>query len=161
MLIRTLLTVVISISVCGFAKPDGPYGPQVETEPQREIGQALANWVIATNRGDEVAANTIWGPNVVGWFPAAREFSNEAASEIAGLPEKKDGAYSTYELKIEEIAASGEIASVYDIWTETRHFKGSEVTVKRTIRGNELWRHQPDGKWKIVRWVSAPEKWHR
>lgn len=56
---------------------------------------------------------------------------------------------------------SGSLAAVHDIWTETLHFDGSKVTVRRVIRGSEMWRRQPDGKWKIARWLSAPEKWVR
>jgi ketosteroid isomerase-like protein len=128
---------------------------------EAQIRKALADWVAATNRRDDAAADVIWGPNVVGWFPEAPEFSNSAAFALAGIPEKKDASYSTYELKIEEVAVSGSMAAVYDIWTETKHFNGSSVTVRRIIRGNELWRLQPDGKWRIVRFVSAPEKWEK
>ena len=117
--------------------------------------------MLATNRGDNATADKIWGPNVIGWFPRAPEFSGSAAWAVAGLAEKKGEAFSTYELKVEEVAVSGSMAAVYDVWTETTHFKGSQITVKRMIRGNELWRLQPDGAWKIVRWVSAPEKWER
>ena len=134
---------------------------QDEKKAETEIRGALADWVLATNRGDQATAGKIWGPNVIGWFPRASEFSSSAAWAVAGLPEKKGESYSTYELKIDEVVVSGSIAAVYDVWTETRHFKGSPVTVNRVIRGNELWRLQPDQSWKIVRWVSAPEKWER
>jgi ketosteroid isomerase-like protein len=134
---------------------------QDNKKSEAEIRKALADWVAATNRRDDAAANTIWGPNVVGWFPTASEFSDSTAFAVAGLPEKKGESFSTYELKIDEVAVSGPIAGVYDVWTETKHFNGSSVTVKRIIRGSELWRLQPDGKWRIVRWVSAPEKWER
>jgi ketosteroid isomerase-like protein len=134
---------------------------QSDQKSEAQIRKALADWVAATNRRDDAAANTIWGNKVIGWFPAAPEFSESAAFAVAGLPEKQGESYSTYELKIDEVAVSGPMATVYDIWTETKHFSGSSVTVRRIIRGNELWRRQPDGKWKIVRWVSAPEKWER
>ncbi|MBD0371038.1 MAG: nuclear transport factor 2 family protein [Pyrinomonadaceae bacterium] len=128
---------------------------------EEQIRKALADWVAATNRRDETAANTIWAQSVVGWFPEAPEFSSRASFAVAGIPEDKGASYSTYELKIDEVAVSGSMAAVHDIWTETRHFNGSPVTVRRIIRGSELWRKQPDGKWRIVRWVSAPEKWEK
>lgn len=139
----------------------GLNAPTDDKKSEAQIRQALADWVAATNRRDDKTADKIWGPNVVGWFPKAQEFHGGAAFALAGLPEKKDASYSTYELKIDEVAVSDRMAAVYDIWTETVHFDGSSVTVRRIIRGNELWRLQPDGKWKIVRWVSAPEKWEK
>ncbi|MGB9180648.1 MAG: nuclear transport factor 2 family protein [Pyrinomonadaceae bacterium] len=132
-----------------------------DKKSEAQIRKALADWVEATNRRDDKKADQIWGPNVVGWFPGAEEFHGGAAFALAGLPQKEGASYSTYELKIDEVAVSGRMAAVYDIWTETVHFDGSPVTVRRIIRGNELWRLQPGGKWKIVRWVSAPEKWEK
>lgn len=134
---------------------------QDDRKSEAEIRKALAAWVEATNRRDTNSADSIWGPNVVGWFPRAEEFSGAAAFALAGIREKKGGAYSTYELTIDEVDVSGPLAAVHDIWVETVHFEGSSVTVKRVIRGSELWRLQADGKWKIVRWVSAPEKWEK
>ncbi len=133
---------------------------QDDKKSEAQIRKALADWVEATNRRDNAAANAIWADKVVGWFPEATEFSSSAAFAVAGIPEKS-ASYSTYELKIDEVVVSGSAAAVYDVWTETKHFKGSSVMVRRIIRGNELWRLQPDGKWKIVRWVSAPEKWEK
>lgn len=155
---------LLALSALVFARAEW-LGPSAQSSDDKkseaEIRKALADWVSATNRRDEATANEIWATKVVGWFPKAVEFNNSAAFAAAGLPEKKDASYSTYELKIDEVAVSGSIAAVYDIWTETRHFNGSSITVRRIIRSSELWRQQPDGKWKIVRWVSAPEKWEK
>jgi ketosteroid isomerase-like protein len=132
-----------------------------DKKSEAQIRKALADWVEATNRRDTAAADTIWGPNVVGWFPQAPEFSKSAAFALAGIPESKGASYSTYKLTIDNVAVSGSLAAVHDIWAETVHFNGSPVTVRRIIHGSELWRLQPDKKWRIVRWVSAPEKWEK
>ena len=134
---------------------------QSDEQSEAQIRKALADWVEATNRGDDAAANTIWADKMIGWFPKVPELGLSGAFAAAGLPEKKEGVRSTYELKIDEVVVSGSVASVYDIWTETAHFQGSPVTVKRIIRGNELWRRQANGAWKIARFVSAPEKWEK
>lgn len=145
--------------VAGTAVAQKPSVSQDDKKAEAQIRQALADWVSATNRKDDAAADEIWDDNVVGWFPEAPEFNKSAAFAVAGLPEKKGASYSTYEVKIDAVAVSGSMAAVYDIWTETKHFNGSTVTVSRVIRSSELWRLRPGGKWKIVRWVSAPEKW--
>jgi uncharacterized membrane protein YhhN len=54
-------------------------------------------------------------------------------------------------------AAHDSSAAAYAI----RRFPTSAVAVRREIRGSELWACQPDGSWRIRRWVSAPEHWVR
>jgi ketosteroid isomerase-like protein len=151
----------LSIFVLAGALSLGLGASSDDKKSEAQIRKALADWVDATNRRDNAAADSIWGPDVVGWFPQAPEFSKSAAFAVAGIPESKGASYSTYKLTIDNVAVSGSLAAVHDIWTETVHFNGSTVTVRRIIHGSELWRLQPDRKWRIVRWVSAPEKWEK
>ena len=121
----------------------------------------LSDWVAQTNHGDRTAANTIWAPGVIGWFPRGPEFSDSAAYSVAGIASTTGRPTVTYELQVVDVAVDGALAVVHDIWKEHRQFAGSTVTVNREIRGSEMWRCQPDGSWRIVRWVSAPEHWVR
>lgn len=125
------------------------------------IRQRLQQWVEETNRGDRAAANTIWAPRVVGWFPSGAEFGDSAAYAAAGIPAATGRGITRYQIRVDDVAVSNGLAAVHDIWQECRHFPGAGVGVKREIRGSELWRCQSDGSWKIVRWVSAPEHWVR
>lgn len=154
-------SVVLSVFVLWGGLPQTLSASQDDKKSEAQIRKALADWVEATNRRDNAAADSIWGPNVVGWFPQAPEFSKSAAFAVAGIPESKGASYSTYKLTIDDVAVSGSLAAVHDIWAETVHFNGSPVTVRRIIHGSELWKLQPDRKWRIVRWVSAPEKWEK
>lgn len=126
-----------------------------------QVRQRLHRWVEETNRGDRAAASTIWAPHVVGWFPSGPEFGDSTARATAGIPADTAQAVIRYEVRIDEIAVSNGLAAVHDIWQEWRRFPRASVGVKREIRGSELWRCQPDGSWRIVRWVSAPEHWVR
>lgn len=98
---------------------------------------------------------------MVGWFPSAAIFGDSAAFALARLPRQAGIATSTFDVTVEDVAPGGDVAAVHDVWRETRHFRGSAVTVRRLIRGSELWRCQAGGVWRIVRWVSAPEPWER
>jgi ketosteroid isomerase-like protein len=51
---------------------------------------------------------------------------------------------------------SGPMAVVRDVWTFTTTKKGDKPTVER-VKSFEVWKQQPDGRWKISRWISAPE----
>ena len=134
---------------------------QDSTAAMGAIRERLARWVTQTNQGDRAAAGTIWAAQVTGWFPHGPEFTDSAAYATAGLPKSVGPATSTYAVKIDEVAVAAGLAAVHDIWKETRRFPGAAVTVTREIRGSELWRCQPDGSWRIRRWVSAPEHWIR
>ncbi len=156
-----LAAALVAMLLAGHSYAQSTPAPAADQQAEAEIRKSLAAWVEATNKKDEKSANTIWVANPVGWMPAAPEFGYKAAFELAGLPPRNGGAYPTFELKIDEVAVAGALAAVHDIWTETLHFEGSDMLVKRTIRGSELWRLQPDGKWRIARYVSAPEKWEK
>ncbi len=119
----------------------------------------LAEWVRQANANDLAGMNEVWAPGLVGWFPSARLFSDSAARAAAGFAtnERPPAARAKFELVIDDIVASGPIVAVHDVWTETRDFRTRKV--RRVIRGSELWRCQPDGNWRIARYVSAPEAW--
>jgi ketosteroid isomerase-like protein len=122
------------------------------------IRRRLADWVRQTNLGDQAAAASIWAPTVKGWFPQGAEFRDTAAYAAAGRRPATARAASSYDLEIDEVAVSGDLAVVHDRWTERRRLAPGS-TVIRTIRGSETWRCQPGGDWRIARWVSAPEHW--
>jgi hypothetical protein len=124
------------------------------------IRERLDRWVAETNRGDR-AASTIWRQPVVGWFPSGREFSDSAAYAVAGVSPAVGPAKVTYEVRVDDVAVSGSLAAVHDIWREARTFPGTLARVTREIRGSELWRCEGATGWRIVRWVSAPEHWVR
>lgn len=120
---------------------------------EREIRNSLTRWVQAANRGDWKEAVKVWAPDLIGWYPGmpddtyAREIERAARG---GAPRTK------YELEIKEVMVSGQLAVVRDVWTfTTRQESGRDLT--ETVRSFEVWRRQPDGAWKICRWISAPE----
>ena len=119
----------------------------------------LTEWVRQANAGDRGGMREVWAPGLVGWFPHASLFGDSAAFAAAGLrPTSAPPARTTFELVIDDVVASGSVVAVHDLWTETRLLPlGKQV--RREIRGSELWRCQPDGRWRIARYVSAPEPW--
>ncbi len=123
------------------------------------IRARLADWVSATNTGDRNRARDVWAPVVAGWFPSAGIFTDSAASAAAGYPDGKTPARTTtFAITVDAVDASGSIAAVHDLWTESRTFPNG-VSTRRAIRGSELWKCSPDGQWRIARYVSAPEPW--
>ena len=126
---------------------------------EKQIRQSLANWMEATNHREDDKANDVWAPGVIGWFPEAQVFRLEEAYRVAGVAKGNEKPYSTFELTIEEVLVGSNLAVVRDIWRETIHFPSTNATALRPIKSFEVWKPQPDGKWRIVRWISAPEPW--
>jgi ketosteroid isomerase-like protein len=121
------------------------------------IRQRLMQWVDASNRADVAAAREIWAPDrlsdFIGWYPRGAVLVDSAAYAAAGLPYRPDAAAGevTFELRVEDVAATGGIARARDEWVETRRLPGARGVVRRTTRGAALWRCQPDGWWRIAR----------
>ena len=134
--------------------------PDADAAARMAIGRALADWMDATNRGDEKRAADVWAPGVQGWFPKLAVVQLDEAYRTAGVGKRQgEKPWSTWKLSIDEILVSGELAVVRDVWGETVHFPGTAKVAVRDIRSFEVWRRQPDGKWRITRWISAPEAW--
>jgi len=129
------------------------------TAASAAVRARLAEWVRQANGNDNEGMREVWAPGLVGWFPRAPIFSDSAALATAGLRNPPtSGGRATFDLIIDYIVAAGSFVVVHDIWTETRRLSPGK-TVRRQIRGSELWRCQPDGRWRIARYVSAPEPW--
>ena len=124
------------------------------------VRQRLAEWVRQTNSGDR-GANEVWVPGMVGWFPGAPIFSDSAANAVAGgtRSTQPSPVRARFDVVVDDLVASGPVVVVHDVWTETREIGSPATVVQRVIRGSELWRCQPDGRWRIARYVSAPEPW--
>jgi imidazolonepropionase-like amidohydrolase/ketosteroid isomerase-like protein len=125
------------------------------------VRSRLADWVRQANEGDRDGMREVWAPGLVGWFPRAGVFSDSAALVAAKVrtSPRPPNPRTTFEISIDDIVASGPLVVVHDIWKETKTFSGAANSAVRTIRGSELWRCQPDGRWRIARYVSAPEPW--
>jgi len=127
----------------------------------RAVRARLAEWVRQANANDRDGMREVWATAAVGWFPRAPLFTDSAAAAAAGLPPSPDApdVRTTFAVTIDDVVASGPVVVVHDVWTEARVFPKAGKTVERAIRSSELWRCQPDGRWRIARYVSAPDPW--
>lgn len=143
-----ILGLLLLLPATGLAEVAGE-----ERKAESEIRKALANWVEAANRGDWKAALDVWAPDLIGWYPGAPDdtYAREAENAARVRPPR-----TRFELDIREVIVSGRLAVVRDVWKLTSRSDAGEPTVE-TIRSFEVWRKQPDGAWKIARWISAPE----
>jgi ketosteroid isomerase-like protein len=136
----------------------GSLDAQAQSDSARAAGTiraSLAHWVAAANRQDWRAAAEVWAPDLIGWYPGQPDdtFEKEQAQAAHPRPGRKP---TRYEVTVNEVMVSGSLAVVRDSWRFTTN-PGSADSSVSSVRSFEVWRRQPDGAWKIARWISAPE----
>ena len=137
-----------------FASATAPAGaPADAVAAETAIRAALDGWVAAANRGDYAATMSVWAPDLIGWAPEGPDDSYER--ELKGSKASPEIVRTTYALKIDEVIVDGSLAVVRDTWTQTTKQDSGAAKVG-TFRSFEVWRRQPDGSWKISRWIDGP-----
>jgi ketosteroid isomerase-like protein len=63
----------------------------------------------------------------------------------------------TYSLDIKEIIVAGDLAVVRLVWTLKVTVPGTANAVETKEPGLDLFRRQPDGSWKIIRYIAYEE----
>jgi ketosteroid isomerase-like protein len=72
-----------------------------------------------------------------------KQFANPAAKSLR------------YDVTIEDILTSGDLAVVRAIWT-VRGVKADGTAFSSQEKDMEIWRRQPSGEWKLLRGMSFP-----
>lgn len=142
------------ILIAAAAAARAGLGQEATGAVESVIRAKLAAWEEAYNAGDRKKAFEIWAPDLIGWYPGVPDITWE--QEKAALERPASSApRSLLHVRIVEVLVSGDLAVVRDVWTETPP-EGSSAPATR-IPSFEVWRRQPDGDWKIARWISAPQ----
>jgi steroid delta-isomerase len=145
----------IAILLLAFGIGTAPLrGGSAESKAESTIRAKLAAWETAYNSGDRKTAFAIWAPDLVGWYPGIPDITWQQEKDALARP-APPAPRSSLHVQIVEVLVSGDLAVVRDIWTETPP-AGSAAPATR-IPSFEVWRRQPDGDWKIARWISAPQ----
>jgi ketosteroid isomerase-like protein len=130
---------------------------QAGSEAERAIRDALSKWTADFNARN---AAHICEP-----------FSPELRYDYRGFPERDyqtlcallkrslgDGSRTfSYALDIKEIIVSGDLAVVRLVWTLTLTADNSAAPTVTREPGLDVFRKQPDGSWKIVRYLAYEE----
>lgn len=127
--------------------------PLGDETAEAAVRSALATWNAAFNAADETKICDLFAPDL--------------RYDYAGLPERTfddmcnqlkrvlsdRSRLMAYALDIKEVIVSGDIAIVRLVWTLTiRPQEGNAITSTET--GMDMFRRQPDGTWKISRFIA-------
>ena len=127
-------------------------------DPEAAIRAVLAKWTEDFNSGREQAVCDLFARDLRYDFRGFPERSyRDICKQLRASLRDKTRKYS-YSLDIREILAAGDIAAVRLVWTLTTTLgDGREATSVEP--GMDVFRRQPDGSWKIIRYIAyeAPE----
>jgi ketosteroid isomerase-like protein len=129
------------------------------TTAQEEIKAALAKWTEDFNAGKADAVCSLFSPELRYDFRGYPERGyRDVCSRLLRSLADASKRYA-YGLDIREIIVSGDIAVVRLVWTLTVTL-GNGQAVTSVEPGMDVFRREPDGSWKIIRYLAyeAPEK---
>jgi ketosteroid isomerase-like protein len=130
--------------------------PAVELTEQT-VRRVLTDWALAFNAGDSGAVCGIFAPELrydYRGFPE-RGF-DDMCHVLQGTLADQTRKYA-YDVAIKEVIVSGDLAAVRLVWTLTVKRPGQIGGTSTYEPGLDIFRRQPDGSWKIVRYIAYEE----
>jgi steroid delta-isomerase len=122
-------------------------------EVQNQIRIALEKWKLDFNAGAASEVCTLFAPDLISNFRGQPEdtYNSLCANMQASLTDPAKTYH--YDLEIKEIIVSGDLAVVRLVWTLKVRSKGAPEETTREP-GMDIFRRQPDGSWKIARYMA-------
>lgn len=122
---------------------------------QNQIRIALEKFKLDFNAGDASQVCALFAPDLISNFRGQPEDTyNSLCTNLQAALTDSAKTYH-YDLEIKEILVSGDLAVVRLVWTLKVHPKDastSEVTTREP--GMDIFHRQPDGTWKIQRYMA-------
>ena len=140
------ISAVVAIALCAPAA----------AEPSDDIRAALDNWTKVFNSRDADRVCDLFARDLVAAYQGQPERNYDAiCTLLASSLRDREKSYH-YRLDLKEILAAGDLAAVRLVWTLTvaRKDGGAIETIEEP--GIDIFRRQPDGSWKIARYLAFP-----
>lgn len=122
---------------------------------QAQIRGALQRWTADFNAGQSDAVCGLFASDLISNYQGQPERNFDALCKLlhSSLADA-DRKYS-YSLDIKEILVSGDLAVVRLVWTLKIENRSDPSRTETVIdRGLDVFRRQPDGSWKIARYLG-------
>jgi ketosteroid isomerase-like protein len=132
----------------------GPATAQSSNSAETAIREALMKWTSHFNAGDRGEICSLFAPDLRYDY---RGHPERGFEDVCGLLQRslsdRTRTYS-YSLQIKEIIVSGDLAVVRLVWTLKVIPIGSTNETISDEPGMDIFRKQPDGSWKIARYIA-------
>ncbi|NQW10443.1 MAG: nuclear transport factor 2 family protein [Alphaproteobacteria bacterium] len=120
------------------------------------VEKALRDWTEAFNTGRVDRVCDLFAPELIAHYRGQPEKTHDSLctalqADLGGGPKQY-----RYELDLHEIIVSGDLAVARFIWTLTARDRAGGATERSADRGIDIFRRQPDGAWRIIRFIGYP-----
>jgi ketosteroid isomerase-like protein len=144
--------------IAAFALLLGPLAACGSDEPAKTaIRNALMRWTADFNDGNADKVCNLFAPDLRSNFHGQPESNFETLCAQLQKSLKDEARSYHYGLDIEEIVVAGDVAIVRLVWTLSIQPKGGGSAIVSRERGLDVFRKQPNGTWKIVRFLAYNE----
>jgi steroid delta-isomerase len=151
---RALAGLVMSAAAL-VVSPEMPGWADSMEAAQNEIRSTLEKWRSAFNDRDDRRVCDLFAADLVANYQGAPERSYASLCQTLQTALQDPDRTYLYSLNINEILVYGETAIARLVWTlEIEKGGASKETVEETAV--DIFRHQPDGSWKISRYLAYP-----
>jgi steroid delta-isomerase len=117
------------------------------------IRQALLQWMADFNAGRAEESCALFAPDLKANVRGIEERGYEQQCDLLKRALADESKTYTYGVDIKEILVFGDAAVVRLVWTLT--VKGKDGAETQSVEpGLDVFKQQPDGRWKIIRYMA-------
>ncbi len=131
-----------------------PVAAQSDAGVETAIRDALSTWTADFNARDASRICDLFAPDLRYDFRGTPERDYNAMCSALHRALGDRSKTLTYSFDIKEIIVSGDIAIVRLVWTSRVSSEGSSQVTETKEPGLDVFRRQPDGKWRIARYLA-------
>jgi uncharacterized protein (TIGR02246 family) len=118
-----------------------------------QVRATLTQWRDAFNAGEVARLCNIFAPDLVVTYRGAPDRGYAAFCRQLETAVADPALELRYDLEIEEIIPAGDLVVARVIWTLTSTAAGADPETQ-IERGMDVFRQQPDGAWRIARFIA-------
>ena len=131
-----------------------PASAQPGQTAEAAIRNALQKWTRDFNARDTAHICDLFAPDLVYDYRGFPERNYETLCALLRRSLSDRSKSFAYSLQIKEIIVSGDLAIVRLVWTLKTSVAGSSDVVELSEPGLDVFRRQPDGTWRIARYIA-------
>ena len=118
------------------------------------VEQQLRQWTEDFNAGRVEVVCDLFAPDLIANYRGQPEMSFDSLCSALQRALTAGPRDYHYALELDEIMVSGDMAVVRLIWHLTVTDKETGATATSSDRGIDVFRRQPDGQWRIARYIA-------
>lgn len=135
-----------------------PFATPALADAESDVRAALVRWAADFNTGRVERVCDLFAAELIADIQGLVERNFEAQCETLKKALADQSKTFTYAPDIKEVIVAGDLAVVRLDWTLEITLAASPDTVTSLETGMDIFRRQPDGSWKIIRFMTFADE---